>query len=337
MSDWSTNIDEALAGYALNAPVQATTLVSLSENATYVVDLADGSTVVARLHRPGFRSPQEIRSELDWITALRSESVLPTPEVIPDAQGFGLHEFDVQGRPHYAVLFEFVEGRSPTIGDDDALIDIFVTIGELSRKLRDHARRWQPPAEFARVTWSPEYILGLKDPSWESWRLNPEVTPPIAEHLDAVEAHALVTLQRYRMRHPDRFGLIHTDLRAANLLVQHGRITVIDFDDCGFGFPMWDLAGALSFIEAEPIVPDLVAAWIRGYGGVDTDDLATIPALVILRRLQLAGWMNTRQGTPEHEQMVGVYVQETERIGIEFLRGTFAVGSTDGRGHPAVG
>lgn len=336
MNDWSTSIGAALAGYTLSAPVRAANLVSLSENATYVVDLADGSTVVARLHRPGFRSPQEIRSELAWITALRRDDVVPTPEIIPDSAGFDRHEFTVQGQRRYSVLFEYIEGRSPTIGDDAALIDSFTTIGGISRKLHDHVRTWHPPEGFTRVTWSPEYILGVENPSWEPWRLNPEVTPEIAESLGAVETHALATMRRYRMRHPDRFGLIHTDLRTANLLVHEGRTTVIDFDDCGFGFPMWDLAGALSFIEAEPIVPQLVAAWIRGYGGVDADDLATIPALIILRRLQLVGWMNTRQGTPEHEQMVGVYVRETERIGAEFLRGIFALDPTSGGRRPAV-
>lgn len=336
MNEWAASIDEALAGYRLSAPVRATSLVSLSENATYVVDLADDSTVVVRLHRPGFRSPREIRSELSWITALRCEDVVRTPAIIPDGVGQNLHQFTVQGQDRYAVMFEFVEGSSPTIDDDAALIDNFANIGVISRQLHNHVRTWSPPQDFTRVTWSPEYILGLKNPSWEPWRQNPEVTRQTAERLEEVEAHALVTLHRYRMRHPDRFGLIHTDLRTTNLIVHQGHTTILDFDDCGFGFPMWDLAGALSFIEAEAVVPHLVAAWLRGYGGVDADDLATIPALIIMRRLQLVGWMNTRQGTPEHEQMVGVYVPETERIGADFLRGTYALTDAGVRLRPAV-
>lgn len=246
--------------------------------------------------------------------------------MLPDVDGDLLHRFEVDGRDQYAVVFEFIEGRSPTPGDDDAaLIECFSTIGTITRNLHDHVRTWKPPKDFTRVTWSPEYILGLKDPSWESWRLNEEVTPAIADRLNAVEERALATLHRYRMMHPDRFGLLHTDLRTTNLLVTDDAVAVVDFDDCGFGFPMWDLAGALSFIEAEPLVPDLINAWLRGYGGVDIDDLVTIPALIIMRRLQLVGWMNTRQGTAEHERMVGTYVAETERIGTDFLAGRFAL------------
>ena len=40
---------------------------------------------------------------------------------------------------------------------------------------------------------------------------------------------------------------------------------VIDFDDCGFGWYMYDLAAAVSFIEHDPRVPELIDAWARGY------------------------------------------------------------------------
>lgn len=323
MPEWSDAIEEALAGYELNAPVRGTRLVSLSENATYLVDLDDGSTVAMRLHRPGFRSAVEIGSELAWIQALREDRVVATPSVLPDRGGHQLHRFEVQGETRCAVMFEFVPGRAPRVEDADSLVRSFRTIGAITRRMHRHAAGWQHPVGFERVTWSPEFILGI-DSSWESWRLNAEVSGPVAEVLGTVEDAALSVLHRYRRMHPERFGLIHTDLRTANLLVDHEDLTVIDFDDCGFGFPMWDLAGALSFIEAEPIVPALIRAWLDGYGGVDDADLGVIPALIMLRRLQLVGWMNTREGTPEHRRMVGVYVPETVRIGRDFLRGAFA-------------
>ena len=71
-------------------------------------------------------------------------------------------------------------------------------------------------------------------------------------------------LARYG-RGPDRFGLIHADIRLANLLVNGPDIQVIDFDDCGFGWFMFDLATAVSFMEHDPRVPELCDAWVRGY------------------------------------------------------------------------
>ena len=50
----------------------------------------------------------------------------------------------------------------------------------------------------------------------------------------------------------DRFGLIHCDLRLANLLIDGKTVKVIDFDDCGFGWYMYDAATPISFYEHEP-------------------------------------------------------------------------------------
>ncbi len=35
---------------------------------------------------------------------------------------------------------------------------------------------------------------------------------------------------------PQRYGLVHADTRLANLLVDGGRVSVIDFDDSGFSW-----------------------------------------------------------------------------------------------------
>jgi Ser/Thr protein kinase RdoA (MazF antagonist) len=39
------------------------------------------------------------------------------------------------------------------------------------------------------------------------------------------------------------WGLIHADLHRDNILLHHGEIGVIDFDDCGWGYYLFDLAG----------------------------------------------------------------------------------------------
>jgi Ser/Thr protein kinase RdoA (MazF antagonist) len=74
-------------------------------------------------------------------------------------------------------------------------------------------------------------------------------------------------LQRFGSA-PERFGLIHADLRLANLLVDDTHLRIIDFDDCGFSWFLYDFATAVSFIEDEPIVPALLQAWLAGYARV---------------------------------------------------------------------
>ena len=60
------------------------------------------------------------------------------------------------------------------------------------------------------------------------------------------------------------------------------RLGVIDFDDCGFGWLVYDFAAAISFLEHDPIVPALQQAWIAGYATVaplGAEEIAAIPHL----------------------------------------------------------
>jgi Ser/Thr protein kinase RdoA (MazF antagonist) len=57
---------------------------------------------------------------------------------------------------------------------------------------------------------------------------------------------------------------------------------------------MYDLAAALSFIETDPRLPDLIAAWVAGHGHVGASDRAIIPTLIMLRRVLLTAWLASR-------------------------------------------
>jgi Ser/Thr protein kinase RdoA (MazF antagonist) len=110
-----------------------------------------------------------------------------------------------------------------------------------------------------------------------------------------------------------RFGLIHADMRLANLLVSGPDIQVIDFDDCGFGWFLFDLGASLSFIEHDPRVPELCDAWLRGYRGVvplPAADEAEIPTFILLRRLQLVAWVGSHR-----------FADSARELGAEFTRG----------------
>jgi Ser/Thr protein kinase RdoA (MazF antagonist) len=110
---------------------------------------------------------------------------------------------------------------------------------------------------------------------------------------------------------PQRFGLAHNDLRLANLLVEGDHIHVIDFDDCGFAWYMYDFAAAVSFIEDDPRVPELMAAWLDGYNShtpVLPEDEEILPTMMMFRRLLLVGWVGSH-----HE-----FADEAAQLGAEF-------------------
>ena len=90
---------------------------------------------------------------------------------------------------------------------------------------------------------------------------------------------------------------------------------VIDFDDCGFGWYMYDAATPVSFYEHEPQVPDLIEAWKdglpQGASIFPKADEAEIPTFVMLRRLLLVAWIGSHHETDFAKSMGLPYTEGT--------------------------
>jgi Ser/Thr protein kinase RdoA (MazF antagonist) len=122
---------------------------------------------------------------------------------------------------------------------------------------------------------------------------------------------------------PECFGLIHGDLRLANLLIDGTAVKVIDFDDCGFGWYMYDAATPVSFYEHETQVPDLIESWKTGYRRVldlSKKDEAEIPTFVMLRRLLLVAWIGSHHETELAKSMGLPYTEGTVALCENYLR-----------------
>jgi Ser/Thr protein kinase RdoA (MazF antagonist) len=144
----------------------------------------------------------------------------------------------------------------------------------------------------------------------------------------AVIARALAviapTLDAYGMA-PERFGLVHADLRLANLLVDGETLRVIDFDDCGLSWFVYDFAAAVSFLEHEPFIPAVMAAWVAGYreeAPLDAHDVSMLPTFVMLRRILLTAWIGTHAEVSLARDLGSGYTAGTVRLASAFLATT---------------
>jgi Ser/Thr protein kinase RdoA (MazF antagonist) len=171
--------------------------------------------------------------------------------------------------------------------------------------MHDHARGWARPAGFERFRWDHAGTIG-ENPHWGDWRNGPNLDEQTFTILRRATDLIADRLAAYG-RSATRFGLIHADLRMANVLIDGPNIQVIDFDDCGYGWFMYDLASALTFMEDDPAVPELVSAWLDGYREVrelDAQEVHEIPTFLMLRRLVILAWLGSRPAT-EHVQSLG--------------------------------
>ena len=299
----------ALGHYTIGAAPRAR-LVNLSENATYAIEGGDRRYAL-RIHREGYHSPRAIASELAWMVALREAGVVITPRPVWNSQGAYITRIGHPAllMPRSVVLFDWETGAEPGIGDD--LGQPFEKLGAVTARMHAHARGWTRPTDFSRPVWNFETALGDAAPHWGSWRDGIGVTPAhIALFGRTVEAIGR-RLAAFGSG-PDRFGLVHCDLRLANLLIDGPVVKAIDFDDCGFSWFMYDAATPVSFYEDDTKVPDLIDAWVRGYRSeapLIAADAAEIPTFVMLRRLLLVAWIGSH---PETELARSMGVRYTD-------------------------
>ena len=316
-----TGAQDLVAEWGLS-PRSVVSLLHLSENATFRVDDPEtGARVVLRVHRPGYHNRQEIESELVWLADLIDGGIVNAPRPYQTRSGGYIAEFKNCGESRQVVGFAFMPGREPSPTDD--LSDSFRRLGTITARLHDHARRWKSPAGFQRKTWNFDTTIG-RTAYWGDWRDGLGLTIEGREVLQRT-AKELETKLHIWGTGPERFGLIHADLRLANLLIEDQQIAVIDFDDCGFGWFGFDFAAAVSFIETDDSIPDLQTAWVEGYrccAEFADADVAMLPVFVMLRRLQLTAWIASHSETPTAQAMGVAYIEGTIELADRFLSTT---------------
>jgi Ser/Thr protein kinase RdoA (MazF antagonist) len=218
-----------------------------------------------RIHQPGYQTAEAIASELAWLAALRRDAALAVPEPVPTLQGGLLTQVAVPGvsGPRNCSLLRWIKGRLLTKGIGPQHMR---AQGRLMAQLHQHAARWVPPQSFTRLSYDWEGLFGEGTgtgiPSSTLWELVPErFNGPFA-----LAAYDLQQVMDAWGTGPNVYGLIHADLGVdANVLFWRGDARAIDFDDCRFGYWMFDLAIALEHCQEDAAFPRLRDALLDGY------------------------------------------------------------------------
>lgn len=294
-------------------------LINVSENATYLVE-GGGWKSILRIHRENYHSHRAIECELEWSKALTQDGSVIAPDYYIGKNGDPIQSGIVEGlpAPRYMVMFHFVEGSAPSENQD--LVKPFEDLGAIAAKVHLHSTQWQCPQPFERLTWNLDTVFG-DSPTWGNWRNGPNVNYEIKGVLEQVENTVARRLTDFGSD-ANRYGLIHADMRLANLLINDSGTRLIDFDDCGRGWFLYDFATGISFMEDHAQVLDLKVAWVKGYQSVrdlSDEEVHEIDTFVMFRRLALLAWIGSHIEAPEPQKMAPHFARVSAELGADYL------------------
>lgn len=269
--------------------------------------LPSGDRAALRLHRAGYQSPAAIRSELWWCAEL-ARAGLPVPAALPALDGQLLASLP-DGRQ--ASVIAWMEGEAlgeaakPFTRPLPQVLDIYHALGQLLSRVHQTTDRLVLPDGFTRPRWDLEGLVG-DQPHWGRFWDHPAAATD--QRITLIRARDAL-----RERLSGEIGLIHADVLRENVLVNGRSVSLIDFDDSGFGFRLHDLGTALVQTVYHPEQPQLRAALMAGYG---TTDEPMVQAFTLARTLASVGWTMPRlqPDDPIHKSHLARAVMVAEQV-----------------------
>lgn len=300
-------------------------LLDYSENATYLVENSEtNEKMILRVCRPDYHEKEEIESEVKWLQSIDEHTPIIVSKPIAGSNSEFLQTVTLEGdkREYHCVLFTFLDGEIPDVDNEEKLIRIFKEIGETTAQFHQHSiSNHEKFKKIKRPIWDYENILG-DNPKWGRWQDGRGISTERERLLERVSNTIKSRLEDFG-KGPESFGLIHADLRHANLLIDNEKkiVQVIDFDDSGFGWYLYDLATSLSFIEHRSYVPKLIEAWLKGYREIralSKKDENEILTFIMMRRMQLIAWVGSRDNETA-EELGAEYSVQTDNLAKIYL------------------
>lgn len=229
------------AGKAFDVVVARRELLQYEDNAVYRLTDPRGLQYVLRVSAEDGCSSDAQASEAEWLRWLRSDGQA-VPDPVPALQGgFVLSVGTEQVQPRVCVLFRWLAGDLPAGDISDAQMS---RLGAATARLHAPSRAFVASAAFTRprLDWSAVFGASAHELA---------ATAP-RELLRRLDKRLCVELAELSS---EPSCLIHGDLHRDNVLVQPEAVSFIDFDDCGWGQPLYDVASLLDSFRRRVVAP----------------------------------------------------------------------------------
>src|SRR5712691_1946564 len=255
----------ALRAYDL--PDAQLTPLRIFNNAVFKVDVGYGQTYVLRLHRPGYRSISHTRSEFRYLQALRRDTGLAVPEPVCTRSGELVTVLSRDGvdTPLHCDVLTWLDGTVCRLDADLGSRAVY-QLGAVLGRMHLHAQHFTPPPDFDLPCWDADGLFTSVSPH-QPGQVAGLLSPDDAALFAKTETQVRAVF--HRLGHDaTQFGIIHADFIFMNCQFSHGRVQVLDFDDCGFGYFLYDMCPLLGNLKNSAQYATLRPAFLAGYRSV---------------------------------------------------------------------
>ena len=291
-------------------------LIKERENVVFKVVTQSNQKFALRIHRANYHTDAQLQSEIQWMQAIQNAGI-DVPEVIPTLNGNYFSHVKINGEVCQVDLFMWVDGEQlgtveGGLGENQAHIkQVFGTIGRISGQLHNQSSNWNPPKCFDRKAWDIDGLLG-EQPHWgRFWEL---------EQLTAEQKNLLLDVRNKTRRalieygyHTDTYSMIHADFSPENFLCDGEKTRVIDFDDAGMGWHLFEIATALYFFQTDSHYELAYDALIEGYRSnrvLSDKDLSQLPLFMVLRAVTYLGWLHSRKSESAAQALAPMLIRQ---------------------------
>lgn len=293
-------------------------LVAHAYNTTFAVDVADGSRYALRLNTNSRSTNENIVAQQTWQQAIASEAdvLVPLPLTTPEGQWYVEVESETYGRPLTVTAASWLAG--PDLTDLD--VTVARELGRAMALLHQQSENWALPADGALPRFDTPLFGDQLELHADSGLSNDDWTV-----LDTAREKTETAFKR--LYDGARVRPVHADLHAGNVKWDGARLAVFDFDDCGFGLPVLDLAISAFYLRSgDPGPEDALRAGYAEVAPLPDVEVADFEALVAARQLLLLNTLLT-SATAELRRQSARYVGVTlERLRHWLRTGRFTRG-----------
>ena len=313
-------IDEINHNY--NLDIVDLKLLKKSENTTCVLMSKNNTRYILRINRPGYHSPDELNGETFWMQSLRADTTLHLPDVYCNSDGNTISAFthSTSFGKDYSI-FSYINGVDLQANNFEDLKANIKKVGTTAAILHNHAESKPSLMHLNRPHWDFEDLFGT-NPRWGDWKSH--ILLRKKEHLiyqdvlDKIRAQLNIYGQS-----SDKYGLIHADLHLSNFMQTDNSLYLIDFDDCGYGWFLYECG--CSLMQYNENIPQLCDVWLEGYltqRQLHAEDYAILPAFIIMRRIARIAWMasHAKSDTADSITNFQQYIDVTTNMCVDYLK-----------------